>query len=109
MNDYHQLLNRQIDLCIAAAKKSYANSTDKNKLEGSLAGLEACRGLELKEISSLLTTAYRYRSEARERQDENYWYFRCYEVEVKFIYQKAQIIFHLENSKWLPPFLSEGK
>jgi hypothetical protein len=79
------LVERVITDGIEAATRDYAD--DRPKREGAIAGFEACRGLDLDGLRALLT-------EARERgvalhcagaDPENYWYARCYELEVEWV------------------------
>jgi hypothetical protein len=81
---YHdEFLERVINEGIEAAQKDYADKPE--RLNGSLAGFEACRDkntLELAELLSAATTASR---DARMNENPDYWWYRCYELEVEWV------------------------
>lgn len=101
--NYNEFLNRVIDDGIAAAKADYKN--DKNKLEGSIAGFEACRNkmptelLEVwKETNAYVTNAFAEHDDA-----EKYWWFRCYQLEVEWV---CNVVSALMINEGQPPILS---
>jgi hypothetical protein len=52
--NYHEFLERVVDEGIAAAKAYYTRPEQKQKLDGSIAGFEACRGKTPPELKELL-------------------------------------------------------
>ncbi len=89
--DYNSALNEIIEQGIEAAKSDYSKSEEKHRLNGSIAGFEACRGLnpqQLKELhdNSRIKTWDSFNS-ANEGliKSEDYWYVRCYEAEVEWV------------------------
>jgi len=87
---FSEFLNRVIDDGIAAAREDYAKPAQKRKLEGSIAGFEACRNVrplhahqDLTELLDAARTSTHAASLGDERED--YWWFRCYELEVEWI------------------------
>jgi hypothetical protein len=77
---------------IQAARDDYG-STDtelvRAKLEGSIAGFDACRHRTPAKLKKLLAEAHEKTQGARLRKiggdDESYWYIRCYELEVEWV------------------------
>src|SRR6266404_1999518 len=83
--DYWKFLGRVIDDGIAAAKADYAKPRQKDQLEGSIAGFEACRKKAPLELKNLLEMARQQTRSARVQEAENYWWFRCYELEIEWV------------------------
>jgi len=83
--DYATFLHRVIEDGLAAARESYARKPD--KLEGAVAGFEACRSRSPDELRNLLSEA-RART-ARAHSDgtpiEKYWALVCYDHEVEWV------------------------
>lgn len=98
-------LNQIIDDGIIAAGESYSHRTDnvgKAKLEGAIAGFNACRGLDTNQIADLLKTS-REKKQAQllhktaikragdehkpDESDElaHFWYLACYTAEVEWV------------------------
>lgn len=80
--EYRDFLTKIVDDGIEAARRDYADKPD--KLRGSLAGFEACRGKDPVELAKLLTEARGQTREAMLRKTENYWEVRCFELEVEW-------------------------
>lgn len=66
--DYYEFLNRVIDEGIDAAKADYTDPTDKQRLDGSIAGFEACRKKLPEELVELWTDV---------SKQVNMWIIRC--------------------------------
>ncbi len=81
---YDKFLTQLIDDAIVAAKKSYTGfRTD--KLEGSIAGLEACRNKSPDELLDIYIGLSGYVADVFKNVSENYWWFRCYQAEVEWV------------------------
>jgi hypothetical protein len=76
-------LDRVIDDGVAAARESYKNKPQ--KLEGAVAGFEACRGKTVFELRQQLDLAAKAADVARAVNRENYWYLRCYHAEIEWV------------------------
>lgn len=104
--NYTQFLNRIIDDGINAAKADYNKQSDAEKLEGSVAGFEACRNLQLVGLVDLYTTASEYANKAMGDQHDKYWYFRCYQLEVEWVINVVSAMLHTQGHNpllsWLP-------
>ena len=81
---YEDFLNRIISDGIAAARGSYKDSNPL-KLEGAVAGFEACRNKSIDELRELLKQARTTRNKALARNDGSYWKYRCFEAEVEWV------------------------
>ncbi len=81
--EYNQFLTQIVDDGIEAAKKSYADKPD--KLRGSVAGFEACRGKSPEELGSTLAAATAATMAAGACKAANYWEVRCFELEVEWV------------------------
>jgi len=81
--NYQEFLTKVIDEGIAAARKDYADQKD--KLNGSIAGFEACRDKTPEELKLLLESSQISTKDAYTNQLVNYWWFRCYEAEVEWV------------------------
>lgn len=80
------LLGVVIDEGIAAARQSYARPDQAHKLQGSIAGFEACRNLDAMALDALLLTERAasdelYRSRAG---DDEFWTQRCKVAEIEW-------------------------
>jgi hypothetical protein len=83
--DYYGFLKRVIDDGIAAAKADYNKPEEKERLDGSVEGFEACRGKDPAALFELLTKAQRRTAEARDERLNEYWRSRCFEAEVEWV------------------------
>lgn len=105
MLSYPDFLNRIINDGIEAVRIDYAD--DKNRMEGSIAGFEACRGLDPIQLGELFRRASANMSEAmyeaRDSEDHaKYWWHRCYQAEVEWVCNVVSSMLLNEN---LPPIL----
>ena len=83
--DYSQFLEQVIEGGIRGVKKDYTRPEQKQKLDGSIAGFEACRGKQPKELADLLSDAEDITRIAHREQSKMYWYRRCYESEIEWV------------------------
>lgn len=90
--DYQQFLTRVIDDGIEAAHRDYAS--DEHKRRGAVEGFEACRGKSPRELGELLATAASNTSRAREDRVDDYWRFRCHELEVGWVCNVVSACLH---------------
>lgn len=91
---YDYFLGRVIDDGIAAARKSYKDAS--NKLEGSIAGFEACRGKNPLQLKILFDTT-RGQAHVHEGNIEDYWRARCYELEIEWVCNVLSAALHNEG------------
>jgi hypothetical protein len=94
---YEDFLARIISEGIAAARESYKNSP--LKLEGAIAGFEACLNKSIDELRDVLEQAKRNRNQALARNDGSYWKYRCFESEVEWVCNVVSAALLNEGSK----------
>jgi hypothetical protein len=82
---YDDFLKRVIDDGIEAAKADYDKPEEKERLEGSIEGFEACRGKDPAALFRLLQQARRRTAEAHNGRSDFYWRIRCFEAEIEWI------------------------
>lgn len=99
---YDEFLTEVIDLGIASAKEDYKNDKP-DHLEGSIAGFEACRGKNPNELLEVWKESAEYMNKAFMERATNYWYFRCYQLEVEWVMNGVSAILVNEGQ---PPLLS---
>jgi hypothetical protein len=100
--NYYDFLNKVIEDGISAAKKTYKDSKNQ-KLDGALAAFEACRNKMPEDLIEIYTTALSYCENARKNKDsENYWWFRCYLAEVEWV---CNVVSAILRNQGLPPLL----
>jgi hypothetical protein len=82
--NYYELLDRIIEEGIAAAEADYEEGP---KLDGSVAGFEACRGKPPESLRALFEQAHADTHNAimANVAEEDYWRIRCYEAEVEWV------------------------
>ena len=80
--NYDQFLDTIVNDGVRAARRDYKGG---DKLKGSVAGFEACRGEGPAGLAVLLDAASAAAREARGREAADYWWFRCYELEVEWV------------------------
>lgn len=114
---YSEFIDRVIDTGKDGASKSYTRPDQKEKLRGSHAGFEACRGKSPAELIGLMLTAEASANEEREQtwpkeehsrvdRDEmarTYWWYRCYAAEVEWVCNCVSVMLHLAE---LPPLVN---
>ena len=94
---YIDALERAIDSGIIAAKSDYTRPDQREKLSGSIAGFEACRGKAASELLELLESCKIATMDARRNESPKYWWYRCYELEVEWICNVMSAILHNEG------------
>lgn len=94
--DYATFLTAVIDEGIMAARRDYLRPDQEEKLRGSIAGFEACRGLSPLELSDLLDASKTSSEDAR-RSRGDFWWYRCYELEVKWVCNVVSAMLHNEG------------
>jgi hypothetical protein len=88
---FEEFLERVIDDGIEAAKADYTEPAQASKLDGSIAGFEACRGKDMLGLGLLLKEAHEKTREAFRDVHEGridsdvYWFNQCYELEVEWV------------------------
>jgi hypothetical protein len=84
---YYEFLDQVIDGGIRAAKDDYIGPDEKNKLEGSIAGFEACRNKTSSELLEVWGEANNYANDSFKKHDDpkQYWWFNCYKTEVEWV------------------------
>jgi len=102
--DYNEFLKRVIDEGIEAAKADYTNESDKQNLEGSIAGFEACRDKTPTELIEVWKSANEKTNDAFHDQKDNYWWFNCYKLEVEWVCNVISAM--LFNEGYTQPLLS---
>lgn len=103
--DYYEFLNRVIDEGIAAATADYTDPSDKQRLEGSVAGFNACRNLLPDQLVELWTTSGADANYHISTVDK-YWYYRCFQMEVEWVINVVSAMMVNEGQdallSWLP-------
>lgn len=94
----HSIYIKELDNIINKAVNAvHSNYSDANKLEGSLYGLELCRDKSLSDIGDLLVSVKKTTRRAMQERHTNYWFFRCCETEMEFVYNKMYAMIKLFN------------
>lgn len=81
MMDFNTFLTRIIDQGIEGAKRDYKD----RKLDGALAGFEACRNKLPEDLVPIWENAEKQALYQMDTPDDGYWYWRCYAAEVEWI------------------------
>lgn len=79
----HEFIEEIIRGGIEGAKTSYAN--DQMRLEGALAGFEACRGKTPEQLATLLEEVGKNTTRAMLEQLPDYWRHRCFHAEIEWV------------------------
>ena len=103
--DFSTFLNSLIDDGIVAAKEDYGqpNMSDRQqqKLDGSIAGFEACRQVRgshaCQDLRELLDSSKSAAICARDQDKDKYWWYRCYEAEVEWVCNCVSAVLHNEG------------
>lgn len=82
---YVEALDQCIDDGIEAARQSYIKPRDKLKLEGSIQGFEDCRTKTPVQLLTLLTEAGEKVVEVHREGGEQYWFWRCRQLEIEWV------------------------
>jgi hypothetical protein len=100
--DYNEFLTRVINEGIEAATADYTDPSDKERLEGSIAGFNACRDKLPEELVAVWQKATNDMNSAL----DNYWWYRCFQLEVEWVCNvvSGMLVNEGQNSllSWLP-------
>lgn len=102
---YQDFLTRVIDEGIEAAKTDYAGQKENDRLDGSIAGFEACRNKQPNELFEVFKEASEYMNKAFREQATNYWYFRCYQAEVEWVCNVVSALLYNEGQPAILSYL----
>jgi hypothetical protein len=88
--NYNEFLTRVIDEGIEAATADYTKESEKQQLEGSIAGFNACRDKSPEELVEVWKQAGKRTEEAshevyKTQSKGDYWYHRCFQSEVEWV------------------------
>lgn len=104
--NYSEFLSRIIDDGIKAAEADYK---DELKLKGAKAGFEACRGLQPDQLVGLLKDSELHTRVKRSECSDDYWYWRCFELEVEWVVNCLSAILVNEGKRPLLPYLPTAR
>lgn len=104
-----EFTTRIIDRGIEAARRDYAAPGAKSKLDGSIAGFEACRNLSATDLSELLQRASAEAESGRldlTKEISERWRLICFSDEVEWVCNCASVILVNDGQPpirdWLP-------
>ena len=105
--NYREFLTRVIDEGIEAAKTDYTKESNKEQLNGSIAGFNACRDKSPEELVEVWQKASNDMNDAFHEQKDNYWWFRCFQSEVEWVCNVVSAMLMNEGHptpllSWLP-------
>jgi hypothetical protein len=101
---YNEFLNEVIEGGIAGATADYTKPEDKSRLEGAIAGFNACRDKRPNELIEIYNEAGEYMKGCYGNGEvEKYWWFRCYQLEVEWVMNCVSCLLYNEGQ---PPLLS---
>lgn len=83
--NYEEFLDQAINEGIKAAKSDYTDPKDKDRLDGSIAGFEACRKKNPTDLADVFQKASEDMNKAQIEQKDNYWWYACFQSEVEWI------------------------
>lgn len=106
-----EFTDRAINQGIEAAREDYKDSPD--RLRGSLAGFEACRGKNPGELAELLIQANRDTMAAFHQASSgdgsgNYWEIRCREAEIDWVCNVVSAILVQDGQPPIVPVTAGG-
>lgn len=109
---YNEFLTRIIDEGIAAATADYTDPKDKERLEGSIAGFNACRNQLPEQLIETWSEANKKCNDAfcngiySDENTNTYWYHRCFQLEVEWVINVVSAMLINEGQQpllaWLP-------
>jgi hypothetical protein len=102
--NYIEFLNRIIEEGIESAKIDYVKPEEKQSLDGSIAGFEACRDKLPHQLIEVWQKGSDDVNNAFHEQKDNYWWFRCYQAEVEWVCNVMSAM--LINEGYTTPLLS---
>jgi hypothetical protein len=85
MTNYSDFLTKVIDIGNKAARRDYARPDQRFKLDGSITGFTECRDKMPAALAQLLVESRESAIAARDRQLQNYWYWRCRDSEFEWV------------------------
>lgn len=88
--NFKQFVTKVVEEGIAGAKRDYQNQ--EMKLRGAVAGFAACVDKTGGELRELLFAAKSSRQQAYIEEDDNYWWYRCYEAEVEWVCNCVSVV-----------------
>lgn len=100
---YLVALDAIVNRGIAAAQRDYMDKPE--KLEGAVAGFEACRDktplqlLALLEEASKSTREARHRTNASDAPSQGFWKIRCYEAEIEWVCNCVSVLLTNQGEK----------
>ena len=107
---YYDFLHQVIEGGIKGAKRDYLNEA--HKLEGSLAGFEACRNKLPSVLREVLTNARQATQTSimlRVPEGKNeYWKMRCYELEVEWVCNVVSVMLLNQGLESIVPPTARG-
>lgn len=104
--EYFKFLSQLINEGMEAAKNDYATPKDKQKLEGSIAGFDACRDKHPHELLEVYKENQEYVEKVFHAHDtDTYWWFRCYQAEVEYVLNVVSAVLVNQGHKPLLPHL----
>lgn len=97
--DYYTLLNRVIDDGLDEVRKAYVD--EPYKMEGAIAGFEACRHKGPKELYDLLKEAQAGSSAAARNKVEadRYWRIRYYTLQIEWVCNCISVVLDANNQR----------
>lgn len=90
---FDDFVTKIVDDGIQAATDDYTRPDQQDKLRGSVAGFEICRGKNVEELRELLAASATATQDACQR-DSDYWWYRCYESEVEWVCNCVSALLH---------------
>jgi hypothetical protein len=104
--DYNEFLTKVIDEGIEAANADYTKESEKEHLDGSVAGFNACRNKSPEELVEVWNSASKECQNAFNEQKDNYWWYRCFQLEVEWVCNVVSAMLANEGHQpllsWLP-------
>jgi len=104
--DYFEFLDKVINEGITSATLDYTEESEKEKLDGSVAGFNACRKKTPEELILVWQEANNKANESFLDEMNNYWYYNCFKLEVEWVCNVVSALLINEGHKplfsWLP-------
>ena len=109
--NYTEFLTKVIDEGIEAAKADYTEESDKQRLEGSIAGFNACRNKSPEELVEVWKESSKKTNDAshevyKTKSKGDYWYYRCFQLEAEWVCNVVSAMLMNEGHEpllsWLP-------
>ena len=111
--NYNEFLTRVIEEGIESAKADYTEEKDKDRLEGSIAGFNACRDKAPNQLAEVWRKAMTDVNNAYGDNEKKYWYLNSFQLEVEWVCNVVSAMLVNEGFKpilaWLPTANGVGK